>query len=189
MIYTYLGNKHLPEKLVEAIKPNYKDGPWIAGGAGRCLYQDEDVNDVDIWTTGNLQTVALIQRLQEVLSAGISFQTDNAMTFEWWHSDRKWKIQIITRKTFKSLEAVFADFDFTCCQVATNGQGKFYMSEEVMNDLANRRLRLSRFNQEGFLERWAKYTMYGFEMPKEELKECLDRKELVWSLGDGRSLY
>jgi hypothetical protein len=127
--------------------------------------------------------------LQEVLSASVSFQSDNAMTFEWWDSTRKWKIQIITRKAFKSLEAVFNDFDFTCCQIATDGQGKFYMTEQVMNDIEDRRLRLSKFNEEGFLERWAKYTIYGYNMPKEELRKCLEQKELNWSLGDGRSLY
>jgi hypothetical protein len=192
MIYTYLGNKELPDKLVEAIKPNFKDGPWIAGGAGRCLYQDEPINDIDIWTTGNKQTIDIIDRLREKLSADVSYQTDNAMTFDWWVGDNdrsKWKIQVITRRSFPSLQAVFNDFDFTCCQVATNGKGRFYMTEQVAEDLESRRLRIAKFNQEGFLERWAKYTMYGYTMPKEELRECLNQKDLVWSLGDGRSLY
>lgn len=63
------------------------------------------------------------------------------------------------------------------------------MTEQVAEDLHTRRLRVSRFNKEGFLERWAKYTMYGFEMTKEDLQQNLNDTELVWSLGDGRSLY
>lgn len=189
MIYSYQGDKKLPPSLVKAIQPNYKTGPWIAGGCARCLWQNEPINDVDIWIANNNQLLELSQRFNEVLSTTVSFSTDNALTFDYFSNDQNWKLQIIVRNRFKSLEEVFANFDFTACQIATNGEGKFYMTEQVVEDLHTRRLRTTKFNKDGFLERWAKYTMYGFDMPKDELKEYLSSEELIWSLGDGRSLY
>ncbi len=198
MIYSYNGKKQLPEKIVKAIQPNYKTGPWIAGGCPRCLWQDEPINDIDIWIGHPSQVLELTNRFHEHLGIGISFSTDNALTFDyyatkedraWAEVNEKWKLQIIVRKKFTCLEEIFNDFDFTVCQIATNGEGKFYMTEQVAEDLHTRRLRVSRFNKEGFLERWAKYTMYGFEMTKEDLQQNLNDTELVWSLGDGRSLY
>ena len=194
MIYSYLGQRTLPSNIVKAIQPNYKTGPWIAGGCARCMWQNEAINDVDIWVANSNQILELTQRFSRHLGVGVSFSTDNALTFDYYTTakggyESKWKLQIIVRKRFSKLEEVFDDFDFTVCKIATNGEGRFYMTEEVADDLENRRLRVERFNKEGFLERWAKYTMYGFDMPKESLRAHLDDTELVWSLGDGRSLY
>jgi len=198
MIYSFQGPKKLPKQIVKAIQPNYKTGPWIAGGCARCLWQDEPINDIDIWVGNPAQILDLTNRFHEHLGVGITFSTDNALTFDyfplkgddgWCNDNNKWKLQIIVRKKFPNLESVFNDFDFTVCQIATNGEGKFYTTEQVIEDLHTRHLRLSRFNNEGFLERWAKYTMYGFNMSKEDLRKNLNDNTLVWSLGDGRSLY
>lgn len=188
LINTYVGQKHLPADLVTAINPNYVTGPWIAGGAARCLYQDETINDVDIWVADDAQVLQLIKDFKTI-GAVESFVTANAISYDFWKDDHNWKLQIIIKNKFASLQHVYDYFDFTCCQIATNGKGRFYMESDTKHDLDNRRLRLANFHEDGFLERWAKYTMYGFDMPFKELKTYLNKNELVWSLGDGRSLY
>ena len=188
MINTYLGAGRLPDRLVQSINPKYKNGPWIAGGAARCLWQNKPINDVDIWCADNIQIMDLVNRLK---SAGAvqSFSTPNAISFDYHENDRAWKVQVIVLDRFTSLEKVLDKFDFTCCQIATNGRGHFYMNEQTKEDLDAYRMRAHSFRPDGFVERWAKYTMYGFNMPREELAIYFEKLELVWSLGDGRSLY
>lgn len=101
----------------------------------------------------------------------------------------EYKIQLIKKKFYNSLKEIFNDFDFSVCKVATDGRGTFIFDDQALEDIANRRLRCTKYSPEGFLTRFIKYNIYGYKMPKDELKDYLNLPDLDWKVKDDSTLY
>jgi len=101
----------------------------------------------------------------------------------------EYKVQMIKKKYYTCIEEIFNDFDFSVCKVATDGQGQFTFDEQALEDIAHQRLRCTRYSPEGFLTRFIKYNIYGYKMPKEELKHYLSLPDLDWKVKDDSTLY
>lgn len=140
-------------------------GPWIAGGAALSAWTGDIVNDVDVYfphEIGHDATLAVLREVRE-----ITFVSDNATTLK---RDNAITIQLI-KQPHVNIKSVLDSFDFTVCQIATDGAGNFVGTAQAFADIAEKRLRVNKFVKEKFLSRWAKYNLYGYAMPPAEFKK------------------
>jgi hypothetical protein len=179
----------LPVTLPNILKLIYQDsteksGPWIAGGMGRQIVIGEsNFNDIDVWFKDKEQFIKIQSRLLDTFGYEIweKFASDNAMTYR--AGDHT--IQLIKRKWYPSLEAVFTDFDFTCCQVAINDDMTAY--GPGVDDAKNKILKLNRFDNKAFLARYAKYVGYGYTMNPDEFIQIIENNTINYDF-DGTTL-
>lgn len=152
-----------------------KSGPWIAGGCGRQLVLGEKTfNDIDVWFKDAFQFDQARERLYDQFGYEMyeTYTSENATTY----TVGQFKVQLIRRAFYPNLDAVFKEFDFTCCQVAVNDDLTPY--GPGVEDAKNYALKLNRFDPKAFLARYAKYVGYGYVMKPEEFIDIIDRKDL-----------
>ena len=160
----------------------YKDstqelGPWVAGGMGRQLAVDpscRQFSDIDIWFSDSKTFDQCMLRLNNSFGNVMyeTFSSANAKTYQ--IGDHK--VQLIRRAYYDSLDAVFKQFDFTCCQVAVDKN--FYIHGPGIEDARNYTLKVNRLDKRGFLARYAKYIGYGYTMPNEVFLNIIDDEEI-----------
>lgn len=173
---------HLQPTLKNIVDTIYKDstveqGPWIAGGMGRQLALDptcQEFADIDIWFSNAKSYEQCWIRLNNTFGNHMyeSFTSDNARTY----TIGDYKVQLIRRAYYKSLDEVFANFDFTCCQVAVDRD--FKLSGPGLADARNNVLKVNKLDCRGFLARYAKYVGYGYVMPNEEFLDIINNQEI-----------
>jgi len=171
-----------PEKrpsLENIVNEIYHDtdeqGPWIAGGMGRQIALGENnFADIDVWFNSQFQFEKVKRHLESVFGYDMyeNFSSDNAITF----NVGDYKVQLIRRAYYKNIDEVFANFDFTCCQVAVDKDLKIY--GPGIGDAQNYRLKLNKFDNQGFLARYAKYVGYGYVMDNEEFIDIIENREI-----------
>jgi hypothetical protein len=184
---TLLGRSSKPllaEDIVKTIL-TYNDntvGPWIAGGMGRQLVIGEsNFNDIDVWFNNHRQLELTRNRLLTTYKGQI-WQEYNSVNAETW-TVGDYKIQLIKKKFFNSVEEVFDGFDFTCCQVAVDRNCRPY--GPGLEDAESGRLRVHCLNKDSFLARYAKYVGYGYAMPKEEFLNWIEKTQDINYKFDG----
>ncbi len=159
-------------------------GPWIAGGMGRQIVLGEKkFNDIDVWFRDKFQFEEVYNRLSDQFGYNMyeKFSSDNAQTYQIGDHN----VQLILRKWYPSLDAVFADFDFTCCQVAVNDDLTAY--GPGVEDAKNYALKLNRFDERAFLARYAKYVGYGYVMNPDEFIQIIENNTMNYEF-DGSTL-
>lgn len=152
-----------------------KSGPWIAGGCGRQIALGEsNFNDIDVWFNNEFQFRQVQARLNDQFGYEMyeTFSSDNAITYQ----VGKFKVQLIRRAYYPTLDAVFDKFDFTCCQIAVNDDLTAY--GPGLEDAKNYVLKLNKFDSKAFLARYAKYVGYGYVMNPEEFLDIIEKQEL-----------
>ena len=166
--------QHPNQLLMDVIAPDIKKGPWIAGGAAISLYTKQFINDIDVYVSDKTQKLVLEAYLQS--THDVTYESDNALTATvMLDSPVKHKVQVIRKGIYNSISDVFDTFDFSICQIATDGRGNFVATPQALADLGTKRLRVAHFNPDGFISRWAKYTMYGYDLPTEEFADYASR--------------
>jgi len=178
----YKKTNHLQPTLKNIVDTIYKDstveqGPWIAGGMGRQLALDpscQEFADIDIWFSNAKSYEHCMIRLDNTFGNYMyeSFTSDNARTY----TVGDYKVQLIRRAYYPSLDSVLANFDFTCCQIAVDKD--FNLSGPGLDDARNNVLKLNKLDCRGFLARYAKYVGYGYVMPNEEFLDIIDNEEI-----------
>ena len=171
------GIKPTLQNIVDTI---YKDstqaqGPWIAGGMGRQLVLGEtNFADIDVWFNNPMSYEHCMLRLNNTFGNYMyeTYTSDNAITY----TVGDFKVQLIRRAYYKSLDEVFANFDFTCCQIAVDRN--FYTYGPGIEDAKNYVLRLNKLDSRGFLARYAKYVGYGYTMPSDEFLDIINNEEI-----------
>jgi len=161
-----------------------RSGPWIAGGMGRQLVLAESqFNDIDVWFNNQQQLDIVYKRLEDAFGYEMyeKFSSDNALTYKVGN----YTVQLIKRKWYPSLDAVFADFDFTCCQVAVNDDITPY--GPGVEDAKNFVLKMNRFDEKCFLARYAKYVGYGYVMNPDEFIQIIENNTMNYEF-DGTAL-
>lgn len=149
------------------IEPDYKQGPWIAGGAALRWFQNLPVgeNDIDVFCADAKQAEAVIQRIKSYGRFTVKYESDNAFTLEYWNKDsyeKRWTIQIIKRRYFKSLKEVISSFDITVCEIGTTGT-EWEMGAFTAKDIKRKHLRFKLPLQPDSVKRLTKYWIYGYE--------------------------
>jgi hypothetical protein len=171
------GIKPTLQNIVDTI---YKDstqaqGPWIAGGMGRQIALGEsNFADIDIWFSNPNSYEQCMLRLNDTFGNYIyeTFSSDNAKTY----TIDDYKVQLIRRAYYTSVEEVFANFDFTCCQIAVDKNLKTY--GPGIEDAKNYVLKLNKLDRHGFLARYAKYAGYSYVMPADEFLDIINLEEI-----------
>ena len=173
--------------FLKATLPNimeviYKDstqeyGPWVAGGMGRQLAVDptcQVFSDIDVWFNNTKSFESCMLRLNNAFGNTMyeTFSSANAKTYQ----IGDYKVQLIRRAYYDSLDAVFNQFDFTCCQVSVDKN--FNIHGPGIEDAKSFKLKVNRLDHRGFLARYAKYVGYGYTMPNEVFLDIIDDKEI-----------
>lgn len=154
-----------------------EQGPWVAGGMGRQLAVDptcQQFSDIDIWFSGPTSYEQCMIRLNNNFGNSMyeTFSSDNAKTYQ----IGDYKVQLIRREYYNNLDAVFKQFDFTCCQVSVDEN--FNIQGPGIDDARNFTLKVNRLDKRGFLARYAKYVGYGYSMPNEVFLNIIDDEEI-----------
>jgi hypothetical protein len=110
-----------------------------------------------------------------------TFNSENAVTYQLGN----YKVQLIRRAYYPTVDDVFKSFDFTCCQVAVDKELQAY--GPGVDDAKNNKLKLNHYDNKAFLARYAKYVGYGYVMDPEEFLEIIERKDINYEF-DGSVL-
>lgn len=148
------------DAILDILPPlSLKFGPWLAGGAVRRVLQGNaiDDGDMDFFFThkGEWEKCMVVLDHYELVH-----KSDAARTY----LVNGIKVQIIKRMFYPSLEKLFGDFDFTACQVATDGKEIAY-ADNSLADIQNMHLRLAtvgRVTKQTIIGRMIKYVNHGF---------------------------
>lgn len=173
---------YLSATLPNIMEVIYKDstleqGPWVAGGMGRQLAVDptcQVFSDIDIWFSNGKSFEHCMIRLNNSFGNTMyeTFSSPNAKTYQ----IGDYKVQLIRRAYYDNLDAVFKQFDFTCCQVAVDKN--FYIHGPGIEDARAFKLKVNRLDKRGFLARYAKYVGYGYTMPNEVFLNIIEDEEI-----------
>jgi hypothetical protein len=165
-------------------KSTEKSGPWIVGGMGRqMLLGETNFNDIDIWFRDKQQYDETLTRLSNAFGYKMyeKFASENAMTYK----IDDFTVQLIRRNWYPSLDAVFADIDFTCCQVAVDDNLTAY--GPGVEDAKNYVLKVNKLDEKAFLARYAKYVGYGYVMDPDDFMQIIENQPLNYEF-DGSVL-
>ena len=113
--------------------------------------------------------------------------SENAITYSVTMSGAShplWKIQLINRRYYDTMEEVINDFDISVCQIATDSYNKVVTGKHFAEDVAARRLRFVNTTPSS-AKRLIKYWTYGFTPTDEDIQSVIDCPDLDLSRRDG----
>ena len=176
-------NSQFGRQLAEYLKLDIERGPWLAGGAVRKSYLNIDIgeSDWDIWFNSPEQFALAEMKLKE-LGANQVYTSDNAISFKFQDNPHLHNIQIIRRRFFDNPEQIINGFDFTVCQLITDGN-RVILGPNTVRDLKSRTLRLAQLEVPKYIiPRLVKYIVYGYQ-PCAQLLEQIENNinEIDWS--------
>lgn len=127
---------------------------WIAGGAITAVITGAKINDYDVFSPTP-------ELLKEKLQKAIGFNTfEHAFFTNFWVDNKK--VQVITRYSPESPEALFKTFDFTINCGAYDGV-TFAHHDRLWQDIATKRLVVNELHFPlKTMERLTKYAARGF---------------------------
>lgn len=156
---------------VTLIGPNLEHGPWIAGGAPLRWCRGESIglhHDIDVWFKDLEQFSAAVLRLRDY--GDVVCESPNAQTFRYYHPDSgTCTIQLIKVNFFASAQEVIDHFDFSVCQLVTDGKVMLY-GKHTREDIESKRLRVVKVRAD-CAKRIVKYLSYGYKMALTDIKE------------------
>lgn len=165
---------HQITRLIREALPfiSLKDGPWVAGGAVRRIYENDGIHssDIDVFFPNQEMQKWAVDLFDGRLSNKAQWSpvyvlerrsAPMSVTFDVIFEGTKFPIQFISKKYFPSMEAILDDFDFTVCMWGTDGENMFY-DERAPIDLASRSLVLHQKPKRPKPNRLAKYVCQGF---------------------------
>lgn len=171
----------LEAALLAFIGPDFDAGPWVVGGAPLRWYQGQGINrsDIDIFCSSSEQATHIEQRLASI-GAWPALTSPNASTLKLLDPFRvddgpeapeAMTIQVIRKKFFDSLDDVFAHFDISVCQIATDGR-TYRLGQNTAADIRHKTLRFENIRPDS-LKRMAKYAAYGYQPTPQTYNEVL----------------
>ena len=171
---------------VSLIDPNIEKGPWIAGGAPLRWFQDQLVgeSDIDVFSANAKQAQDIINRIKTTGRYHTKFESENAVTLDYWSqdtkNDKRWTIQIITRRYFANMQEVLDNFDITVCQVGTCGN-EYELGAFTARDIREKNLRFNLPLQPDAVKRLTKYWTYGYRPVKGTIEAIQNNPSAKWS--------
>ncbi len=113
--------------------------------------------------------------------------SDNAITYSVTISGAShplWKIQLIKRRYYDTIEEVIDDFDISVCQIATDSYNKVVTGKYFAEDVAAKRLRFVNITPSS-AKRLIKYWSYGFTPTDDDIQSVIDCPDLDITRRDG----
>lgn len=166
---------------------NMHTGPWLAGGSVRKMITDVPIgaSDFDFWFPDADKWASAVKYISNsFIGVSILYSSANAVTFA--VGPNNVKMQLISRNFYNSPEQLISEFDFTCCQLATDGNAVLY-GEQTAEDLASNTLRLvsPKRLHPGLLKRVIKYRSYGFTLDRDSYQVIVENiNDIAESLSD-----
>lgn len=175
------------------IRPDLKQGPWIAGGACLRWYQGQPVgeSDIDIFCASTEQAQRIIDDVKSYGRHSVKFQSENATTLSYHSKDdysKSWTIQVITRRYFTSLEEVIRNFDLSVCEVGTAGK-EWKLGAFTARDIRERNLRFKLPLHPDALKRLTKYWTYGYRPVEGTIEAIQNNPDAKWHFGSETEDY
>jgi hypothetical protein len=177
-------------EMLEIIKPDLDNGPWIAGGYPMRIYSGMELitSDIDVFFKDQQQLEShqkffndychplvscfdFSEKPPEIKTRFNKFSTTNADTYTDEHGN---KIQLIFNVFHKDLNSIFDHFDINLCKIATDGK-IFIANESTYHDIENKILNFSKI-QSSSLKRFTKYVKYGFKPSKETIEAIYESR-------------
>lgn len=159
-------------RLSEYLFLDIEKGPWLAGGAVRKSYLGQSIenSDLDLWFA-NLEQFETAKKQVIALGAVEAYSTDNAVSYKFYEGTQTYIIQLIRRKFYNSAAEIIAGFDFSVCQLATDGH-HLVVGQDTIRDIKTKTLRLTQPSlPEYIVPRIIKYMVYGYRPCPEILEE------------------
>jgi hypothetical protein len=155
-------------------------GPWLAGGAVRKFYlgQNIDHSDFDVWFADQDQFEAAKTKVSS-LGVATVFSSDNAISYKYYtkNSNEAFNIQLIKRRFFSNPTDIINTFDFTVCQLVTDGRS-LMVGPRTIADIKSRTLRLAQLEvQAHIIPRMVKYMVYGY-------RPCAELVDQISAVGE-----
>ena len=192
------------QTVLDIVGPfNLDNGPWIAGGAIRKIYQGKNwlSGDIDIWCKTHEQLVEVTNRVKSIANIKNKHSTKHANTFvipanmlrlsNGDSNNSPITLQIITRLS-ESLGQLFDTFDFTICRFATDGS-TIYSTPRSIADCEDNRLTCDNLdNIICKVMRIIKYISYGFYPEPALIQYAIEytrTNQTIFSLGGDNCEY
>lgn len=172
----YLLNNNFGARLAEYLNLSMEAGPWLAGGSVRKIYLGQSIghSDWDLWFR-SAEQFDRAEKLMVGLGADVAYSSPNAMTFKYQVENETHNVQLIRRRFFDSAEQIINQFDFTICQLITDGY-TIKLGPQTALDLDKRLIRAtSNQLQQYIIPRLTKYMVYGY-YPCLELIEAIGQQ-------------
>lgn len=149
----------LNQQLLELLPPLKRC--WVAGGAGRNIFFEEDFNaDVDVF----FEDIDTCDLWKNHLSKYPEKKASYAITFELPYGLKTIDVQLVEFKLFPHIEDLFDDFDFTVCMFAYR-EGLLYTMPQAIKDVASNKVVINKVKSGvGTFHRLQKYENKGFEV-------------------------
>lgn len=167
------------KKLVSYLELDINNGPWLAGGIVRKIYTNESLklSDWDIWVTSPTQYGIVYNKLHALTEDVIS--TINADTFKIEYNQEVHSVQVIRNVTFDNVTDLLNQFDFTICQLATDGNTTI-LGEHTAADLRTKTIRLTDNTvRKNITSRLVKYVTYGYKPSIELYNQMIGEKTSI----------
>lgn len=156
----------------------HKYDAYVAGGAALAWYQHKSAayRDIDVWFTklDNFHRMNEDFRLKD----SPRFETENAVTYRMIDHNNVYKVQLIKLHT-GTTEEILNKFDFSICQVATDGSS-WFLGEHFVQDLKDKRLRVLRHHPK-IIRRLLKYWANGYKPDDSTLLDIMNNKNTLWN--------
>jgi len=159
------GMEELWSILHQVPQVSLKNGAYLAGGAARRLLRGESIKggDVDFFFKNGAQYKLFCDAFHDREEV---FRSEQAVTY----LVNDIKVQFIKRNWYLSIKDVFQDFDFSACQIATDGEW-LAATDQGARDILSNTLRLApggRVSKRTIVARMIKYLQHGL-LPEPEL--------------------
>lgn len=169
------------KKLLGALPEfNLFTGPWLAGGAVRRIYQGKSLQeaDIDIFTANKSQQMKFQDHLKQV--GKLVHESSAAKSYEVPVDGITFKVQLIHRNQYDNCIQLMKDFDFTVCQLVSDGSNIAY-ADGALEDINEGKLRFAvegRVTPKNMARRAMKYLLYGFQPVQENFLSMITTKVL-----------
>ena len=177
------------------IWPDDRNGPWIAGGACLRWYQGQPVgeSDIDVFCRDSVQAQYVIDEIKSYGRFTVKYESENAVTLEYYSKStsietKRWTIQVITRRYFKSLQEVIDNFDITVCQVGTGGNS-WLLNPQTARDIRERNLRFRMPLQPDAPKRLTKYWTYGYRPVEGTVEAICNNPNTRWAFREDEDYH
>jgi hypothetical protein len=123
----------------------------------------------------------------------IVYNSDNAVTLNLSLADsnRGYRIQLIRKRWYKTAEEVINSFDFTVCQILTDGD-RILFGPTSAEDVKNKLVRHNALKpiQDDVIKRIIKYVCYGYNLDRELSEYIRNNKDtLTWRFNSDQDHY
>jgi hypothetical protein len=173
------------KSLIKLLDLDIEQGPWLAGGAVLTWLSGHPVgdSDFDIFFKDLRQFDEMFGRLMRN-HASIIYTSENALTLHLTIDDDLKRIQLIRKSYFDSAKDVIDHFDFTICQLVTDGY-QVIGADHTFEHLKEKRIVSVGPAKRSVVKRIVKYVSYGYTVDQTLMQSILDNPdEYDWSFNN-----